>query len=213
MTVVLYVVSMAVFLIRNWSWDFIIQRARSNVHIFGVWVKVYGTKLRICDLLFQLLYDAIYQQQILWKSPTLLTPQTFSIFSCFLVSYVSFSAFLLLSHLVTGNCFYVFFVTNLIARSPLRYLFIVAHTILCQLSFPLCPHDPSLFSCFSQPLINIPCSLPVSERMNEKEVGTEREMWSEGGREGTGTGCINVSWTLWSLFLDGGPRALLSHLS
>lgn len=174
-------------------------------------LSVYGTKPRICDLFLQLLYEANIQETP--DSPHPNNIFFLQLFFLFLICLFLFSFCAIVQLLVT--VFFVFFVTHLIALSPLCYLFIVAHTILCQLSFPLCPYNPSLFSWFSQPLINIPCSLPVSERMNEKEVGTEREreMQSEGeGREEEQVVSMFLE-HCGHCFLDWGPRVLLSHLS
>lgn len=67
-----------------------------------------------------------------------------------------------------------------ISWSLLCGLFILFHISFCQISFPLYPHEVSHFPlCFPQPFINIPSSLPVNERTNQKEV--ERDVERGGG--------------------------------
>lgn len=96
----------------------------------------------LCNLFSQLLYDSIYSTANTLGTPRPHQPRKHLLSFCCSFSSLFLCLHFLLSHSFPGHCF---FVTNLISRSLLCYLFIVAHTILCQLSFPLFPHEPSLF--------------------------------------------------------------------
>lgn len=83
-----------------------------------------------------------------------------------------------------------------ISRSLFCGLFIVVHIHFCQISFPLYLYEVSYFPLwFSQTFINIPSSLPVNERTNQR--GGEKCREGEEDRLGL------VHW--WHCFLEWEP--------